>query len=201
MLIHNNHSDTLIIVLHEIYGINNHIIKVCNQLAKRNYDVMAPNLLSNEMVFPYHQEEVAYSYFMDKVGFQSGLEQVQQLLCQKRSQYKKIYVLGYSIGATLAWLVSQTGLCDGVVGFYGSRIREHLAVVPVCPTLLFFPSKEKSFAVDELLIKLSRVHTGRVEKLAGKHGFADPFSKHYNKQSACAASKKIVSFMKVVMAK
>ena len=200
MLIHKNNSDTVIIVLHEIYGINEHIINVCKELSKRKYDIIAPNLLNNKIIFSYDQEEIAYNYFMDKIGFEIAMKQIKQIFYSVRPHYKKIYVLGYSIGATLAWLCSQTKLCDLIVGFYGSRIRDNLAVVPECPTLLFFPTAEKSFDVDDLIIKLSSINNINVKKICGKHGFADQFSKNYNNKSALIASKEILLFLKKVSA-
>ncbi|MDI5811330.1 DUF535 family protein, partial [Salmonella enterica subsp. enterica serovar Anatum] len=41
-----------------------------------------------------------------------------------------------SVGATLAWLSAASGLCDGVVCYYGSRIRQYLHLAPLCPTLV-----------------------------------------------------------------
>jgi len=200
MLIHKNNSDTLIIVLHEIYGINKHIMNLCKKLSKYKYDIIAPNLLNAKIMFNYDQEEIAYNYFMNNIGFENAMQQIKEILCSVRSHYKKIYVLGYSIGATLAWLCSQTQLCDLVVGFYGSRIRDNLAVVPKCPTLLFFPTEEKSFNVDDLIVKLSEVNNIRAKKIYGRHGFADPFSKNYNKKAAFIANKEMLLFVKPVLA-
>ncbi|MBP2644240.1 MAG: dienelactone hydrolase [Firmicutes bacterium] len=199
MLIHKNNSDTVVIVLHEIYGLNEHIRNVCKKLSKYKYDVIAPDLLNNRMHFSYEQEEFAYNYFMNKIGFESALKQIKQILTSLRSVYKKIYILGYSVGATLAWLCSQTGLCDLVIGYYGSRIRDYLNVKPECPTLLLFPSEEKSFDVEELIISLRIVNNVSVNKLYGNHGFADQFSKNYNRKSALLASKKILLFIKSIM--
>ncbi|MCC5465426.1 dienelactone hydrolase family protein [Pelosinus baikalensis] len=200
MLIHKNNSNTLIIVLHEIYGINKHIKQVCKELSKRKYDIIVPNLLNDRIMFRYDQEQIAYSYFINKIGFEIAMKQIEEILYSVRSNYKKIYVLGYSIGATLAWLCSQTGLCDLVVGFYGSRIRENIAIVPQCPTLLFFPTEEKSFDVDDLIMQLSEINNISVKKLSGKHGFADQFSKNYNNKSLLIASKEILLFVKSVSA-
>ncbi|KAF6598238.1 dienelactone hydrolase family protein, partial [Paenibacillus sp. EKM208P] len=41
-------SDTLIVVLHEIYGINQHIQNFCSLLSDQGYDVICPNLLGKE---------------------------------------------------------------------------------------------------------------------------------------------------------
>ena len=196
MLIYNNNSDTMIIVLHEIYGVNKHIVNVCETLSKYQYDSIAPNLLKDNIVFNYDQAEVAYHNFMDNVGFEDAMKQIKQILYSVRPHYKRIYVLGYSIGATLAWLCSQTNLCDLVVGFYGSRIRDNLAVIPKCPTLLFFPMEEESFNVDDLISKLNCLENVKVEKMQGRHGFADRFSENYNKQSALKATRESLLFAK-----
>ncbi|XFO63965.1 hypothetical protein SPSIL_000520 [Sporomusa silvacetica DSM 10669] len=51
MLAYIHHSNTVIIVLHEI-------------------DSIAPNLLNGRESFCYDQEAIAYNYFMNSVGFE-----------------------------------------------------------------------------------------------------------------------------------
>jgi dienelactone hydrolase len=178
---------TVVIVLHEIYGVNNHINNVCKKLQEFGFAVIAPNLLNGRGPFRAEQEQAAYEYFMSRVSFLGALEVVQDVLVGAREQYDNVYLLGYSIGATLAWLAAQTGLCDLCIGFYGSRIRDYLAVQPKCKTLLFFPEREKSFDVDNLLVNLSRMENVQAVKLAGQHGFANPFSKSYHEASTATA--------------
>lgn len=196
MLEESKHADTVIIVLHEIYGVNCHIRQVCNQIAHYEMDSIAPNLLRDRGPFNYDQEALAYDFFMKSVGFENAFKQVTEVLRKARTNYKKVYVLGYSVGATLAWRCSATGMCDAIVGFYGSRIRDSLEIMPACPVLLFFPTQEKAFAVDGLIAQLSNYETVQVKKIVGQHGFADPFSPNYNKEAARKACKEILSFAK-----
>lgn len=197
MLTYIHHSDTVLVILHEIYGLNEHIMDVCERFSKHEIDRIAPNLIHGRDPFSYDQETMAYHYFMDRVGFENAFKQVKEVLHNVRRKYKKVYVLGYSVGATLAWLCSQTGLCDVSIGFYGSRIRDYVEIKPKCPVLLFFPSEEKSFAVDELILRLNNFSNIQVEKLPGEHGFANPFSLQYNEQSTIRAYKEIESFIKL----
>ncbi|GMA98813.1 dienelactone hydrolase family protein [Pelosinus sp. IPA-1] len=196
MLTYIHHSDTVIVILHEIYGLDEHIMDVCERFSKYEMDVIAPNLMNGREPFSYDQETTAYHYFMNTVGFESAFKQAKEVLHNVRHKYKKVYVLGYSVGATLAWLCSQTGLCDVSIGFYGSRIRDYLEIKPKCPVLLFFPSEEKSFDVDELISRLNNVSNIQVEKLPGEHGFANRFSRNYNEQSSSKAYKEIQSCIK-----
>lgn len=195
VLIHYNNSDKAVVVLHEIYGVNNHIVRVCKRLSKYNLDVIAPNLINDRASFNYKQEDMAYGFFMSNIGFESAAKQVKEVLYCARNKYRQVYVLGYSIGATLAWLCSETGLCDLVIGFYGSRIRDYLFIKPTCPCLLYFPTWERSFNVDDLILILSHINNVRITKLYGYHGFADPFSQNYNKQSATKACEEIQLFI------
>ena len=60
----NKKSDKLIIVVHEIYGINQHMVDLCELLAEQNFDVICPNLLEQEIPIDYPQEEKAYRNFV-----------------------------------------------------------------------------------------------------------------------------------------
>jgi len=56
------------------------------------------------------------------VGFIMGSNRVKEIISQNKKNYKRIYVLGYSVGATIAWLCSGDDiLVNGVIAFYGSR--------------------------------------------------------------------------------
>ena len=198
MLTYHNNAETVFIVLHEIYGINSHIRQVCTKLAQYGADVIAPDLYAGGEVFGYDQEAAAYEFFIKKVGFEAAYRQANKALYEAQTNYKQVYVLGYSVGATLAWRCSAACLCDGVIGFYGSRIRDYLALTPKCPVLLFFPEQEKSFSVDELMSQVNNHKNVQVIKLAGMHGFADAFSPMYHKESAKQACKEIITFMRQI---
>ncbi|MGQ3479486.1 dienelactone hydrolase family protein [Paenibacillus sp. TY11] len=187
-------SDTVIVVLHEIYGINQHIQHMCKLLADQGYDVICPNLLGRETPFDYSQEETAYRNFMENVGFTHVTSQIESLLLSIRDRYKKVFIVGFSVGATIAWLCSEEKYIDGIVGYYGSRIRNYLEMTPQCPTLLFFPQEEPSFDVDELISTLNNNNNIRVHKFSGQHGFSDPYSPRYNVHSAQQSFNEMVDF-------
>lgn len=180
-----NNSDTLIIVLHEIYGVNQHIRQACDYFADSGYDVICPKLFDIDKPFEYSNEKEAYNHFMQTIGFDYASEIIKSLIRQTRDQYKYVFLVGYSIGATIAWLCSnENNMIDGVIGFYGSRIRDYLDVKPKCPVMLLFASKEKSFDVKQLASSLNKENID-IHVLKGEHGFSDPFNSAY-----CEVSKK-----------
>lgn len=189
-----SNSNSLILVIHEIYGINQHIKSFCELLLKQGFDLICPNLSERERPFEYTQEEAAYRHFMEHVGFSSAARKIKDLLLDVKDEYEKIYIIGFSIGATVAWLCSEEDCVDGIVGYYGSRVRDYLELTPQCPVMLFFPQDEQSFNVDELLLALEKKKI-EVHKFTGKHGFSDPYSSRYDAKSDQEAFSKTMDFL------
>jgi dienelactone hydrolase len=104
--------------------------------------------------------------------------------------------LGFSVGATIAWLCSKyEGLFDGVIGFYGSRIRDYLEVSPKCETLLIFPTKEKSFDPKIVVTKLKTNDMIQIIKVEGSHGFTDQSTSNYDQYSTEYCFQKMREFI------
>ena len=75
-------KNTAIIVIHEIYGVNDHMQMICETLVTHNIHVFCPNLLRREP-FGYDEEDLAYQYFIEKIGFTSAAEKISQLIKEK----------------------------------------------------------------------------------------------------------------------
>ncbi|MEH6889387.1 dienelactone hydrolase family protein [Bacillus sp. JJ864] len=194
---------TAILLLHEIYGINEHIEHVIQTFSSSTIDVVCPNLLQRYSPFDYDQETEAYLHFMNNIGFEKGKQQIDSLLTELQNNYASVGVLGFSVGATIAWLCSEDTRIDFVIGCYGSRIRDYTNIVPKCPALLLFPANETSFSVSALIGSLQdKSHQLlNIKQLNGEHGFLDPFSKAYNKEAATQGYEIIRSFLQDITEK
>lgn len=176
-------SNRCIILLHEIYGINQHMQYYAKLLFKQNFDVYIPNLLTIEGPFPYEAEEQAYHHFIKNIGFENASKQVTALIDNCSKKYKEVHIIGFSVGATVAWLCSNHENVHRVVGLYGSRIRQYLDIIPKTDTVLIYGEHEQSFDPKDLKHKLSKYTNVLVKVVEGEHGFADPYSTKYNKNS------------------
>ncbi|AIQ65421.1 hypothetical protein PSTEL_22205 [Paenibacillus stellifer] len=192
----NNSSKALVIILHEIYGINDHINFFSDVIIKEGFDVLSPNLLQKES-YSYDQEDKAYHYFMNEVGFDKSLDKVIQIINFNREKYDQIFIIGFSVGATIAWLSSEYGV-DGIIGYYGSRIRNYIEIEPRCPTLLYFPRYEKSFNVLDLKRHLKSKKKTTVEIVEAEHGFMNPFYKTYNLEEYTKCIKYSIDFLRQI---
>lgn len=188
-------SDAAVIVLHEIYGVNRHILDLCADYQALGFDVYCPDLYDSVKPFPYNRQTEAYEFFMNHVGFEI-FPSINDFAAQLRPRHTRLFLLGSSVGATLAWLCGNSGLYDGVVCCYGSRIRDYAHLPPACPTLAFFARHEKSFPPESVESALSGIPVLQVETVDAGHGFCDKYSEHFDAKAATYAEKRIRDFLK-----
>lgn len=175
----------VVILLHEIYGVNHFIVDQGELLGASGFDVVTPNLLGRES-FSYDRKRKAYNYFKKEVGFDSYIK-VNKLVDELVEVYEKVFILGFSVGATLAWRCCENVSLSGILGFYGSRIKDFTELDPLCPTFLILSRDEhygSSVGGENLLIK----------KVKAPHGFMDKYSKDYDEPAAKENQAVILSF-------
>ncbi|EJQ43317.1 hypothetical protein IEE_03495 [Bacillus cereus BAG5X1-1] len=186
-----------LVAIHEIYGVNDHMQHVIDRFTSSHINVFCPNLLQSQHAFHYSDEEKAYQHFMNHIGFDDGKEQIEELITSLSSSYTHIGLLGFSVGATIAWLCSNNSKIDFIIGCYGSRIRDYVHIKPTCATLLIFPEQEASFSVSSLMQTLQQQNNPLLEinQLHGEHGFLNPYTEKYNEHSTKQAYNLIDSFL------
>ncbi|MDT8903725.1 dienelactone hydrolase family protein [Anaeroselena agilis] len=185
-------AEDAVILLHEIYGVNGHMLDVAAWLAARGLDVYCPDLLG--VSYGYDREEAAYAHYM-RVGFAAAAAEAGALAGLLAGRYRRIYLVGYSAGATVAWLLSCREGFAGAVGYYGSRIRDFCDLTPACPVLLFFPACGEAFSVPALAETLAVKDGVEVHILSGMHGFADRRSSRFDASAARAADELTAAFV------
>ncbi|MEB2302086.1 dienelactone hydrolase family protein [Lysinibacillus xylanilyticus] len=185
-----------IFILHEIYGVNDFIKMQAEAYSNANTTVECISLYLDNRIFPYEQEQQAYTYFINEIGFDAPLEQLTEKILEARSYYDEVLLIGFSVGATLAWRLSTLPL-QGIVCVYGSRIRQYLDVIPSCPTLVILPSHEKSFNVHELKEALDILPSVHTKQYLGRHGFMDCNNSNYCYESYLQAQAEISQFFEI----
>lgn len=181
------------ILLHEIYGIDEFIQDRQKGLQKAGYDVFCPNLIGR-VAFSQTESRKAYNFFMKNVGFDS-YKKIDILIDELKGKYDKVFVMGFSAGGTIAWRCCENTACHGIISCYGSRIRDYTNLDPACPTLLLFANKE-SFDVQGLAGRLEGKNNLSTLGFDAGHGFMNPYSKAYNQGEAERAEGFIHRFLK-----
>lgn len=188
-------SEAAVVIIPEIYGVNQFIKNWSVFFNQQGYDTFCVDLSGCDRVYEYSESDHAYCDFITTIGFDGYKELAVDIKVLKK-YYKKVVVFGSSVGATIGWRLSESPDCDGMIGLYGSRIRDYLDARPVCPCLLVFPEQEKSFEVQSIMLKLKQQKTVESYVLPGQHGFADPDGKDFHEQSGNMARDMIKYFLR-----
>lgn len=164
-----------VVVIQEIFGVNNHIKRTADGFAAKGYTAIAPAL------FDRHKKGVDLGYDPDsiasgrdirgKVGDEGPLKDIQAAIDAVKGA-GKIATVGYCWGGTLAFL-SATRL-NGIaasVGYYGGGIAAAAGEKPKVPTMLHFGDKDASIPMTDVeKVKAARKDTTIFVYPAG-HGF------------------------------
>lgn len=187
-----------VVILHEIYGINAHIRRVRQQWQARGFDVYTPALFPHVTPFNYEHQAEAYHQFSNHVGFEPA--SVISLLSELRTQYTTLIVVGYSVGATLAWLAARSGLCDCVICHYGSRIRQYSDIAPSCPALIIIARNEPAFDTGRMQLELEKLALVQCHQFDAHHGFCDSDSPTFDARLAYQAAEEVWAFTDAILA-
>lgn len=155
-----------IIIIHEIYGITENLLELKVLLEKSGHTVSLPSLYTDY----YSGSDEIYSY--EKFYSQVGIEESYKIISKEINKISDsdIILLGFSIGATIAWLHSNNYKIESVIGIYGSRIRKYLNIEPTVKTDLFF-CIEEAFNVEEVNRFVNLRPFVSSEIIPGNHGF------------------------------
>lgn len=183
-----------IFILHEIYGVNHFIEEQIQIYSDEDTVVSLISLYPEGLSFPYDQEKQAYDFFLQTVGFDAPLELLSPKILEACENYNEVILIGYSVGATLAWRLTTLPL-HRVICVYGSRIRQYLDNIPSCPTLVVLPSHEDSFDIQSLKETLVSIPNVQIKQFQGLHGFMDASNSNYCQLSHSQALNDIQYFL------
>lgn len=214
-----------LILIHEVWGLNDHIKDVANRFMREGYAVLAPDLLSHtgitekidqnimkEAMDPETRDEAQKKMRAAMAPISSpefGQETVERLKeCMRFLKHNahtnsKIAVLGFCFGGTYAYaLATQTQDLNAAIAFYGHAPEpvDKLAAL-VCPVLAFY-GEQDSALMDNLpqVKEAMKAYGKQFEPITypdtGHAFFNDTNPMRYNKKAAEDAWNKTLTFLK-----
>lgn len=138
--------------------------------------------LYHDITPSFNTELDAYQYFCDRVG----LAQYTQYLLQEISKASEpLFLLGFSVGASAIWQLSEQVEPSNIrlaKGYYGSQIRNNQTLTPQFPLELIFPANEPHFSVAELMTALQGRRNTWIRQTEFKHGFMNRLSDNFSRE-------------------
>ena len=198
-----------IVLLQEIFGVNQHIRNVADQYAADGYVVIAPDL--------FWRAEARIELAYDEAGWKRAVElmngldfdkaqtdiaaTVQALRAHEGTAGQKIASVGYCMGGLLSYRTAADGLVDTAVAYYGGGIQNGLdrADQVKVPLLMHFGSADSHIpneAVKAIAERFEGVESVEIHVYQGaEHGFNCNHRDSYNQRAAAEAHGHTLVFL------
>jgi carboxymethylenebutenolidase len=206
----------VVIVLPEIFGINQHIRDVADFYAEEGYVALAPDVfwrVEKDVELGYSDTERDKALeLLGRFDIDQGVRDILATVAAARALpevtgpdgRKAVGVVGFCLGGRLAYLTAARGDVDAAVGYYGGGIDKLLdeAGNVECPLTLHFGAEDR-ISQPEVIDKIRQAFAGRrdvevfVYPGAG-HAFNRP-GHSFNKPAAMMAHSRTISVFRKAM--
>lgn len=198
-----------VIVIQEIFGVNNVMRDICDQLARTGYIAVCPDLFWRQeagvQLTDQSEAEWAKAFDLYK-GFNVdlGVIDLKATLDSVRNMEGcsgKVGTLGYCLGGRLAFLMACRSDSDCNVSYYGVAIDGHLSESEniMQPLLLHVAEKDKFVppeAQHKIIDRFKTSHLVQVNVYEGQdHAFARVGGEHYDAEAARLANIRTADFL------
>jgi len=189
-----------LVVVQEIFGVNAHIRSVADGYARDGFLAVAPALFDRiepnvELGYEGTDAQTARS-FIPKLNIDMALADVAAAIDYCATTGKKVGVIGYCFGGTIAWLAACRLPIAAAVGYYGGRIAQYAAESPTVPVMLHFGRQDAHIPADEVEKVQSAHPEVQIYWYDAGHGFNCDARASYNPASAQEARARSLVFLK-----
>jgi carboxymethylenebutenolidase len=190
-----------LVVVQEIFGVNQHIRSVADGYARDGFLAVAPALfdrIERGVELGYEGADMQRAMgFIPKLDMQKSLEDVAAAIkFAGIATEKKVGVVGYCYGGTLAWLAAARLHPAVAVGYYGGRTAKYADESLSAPVILHFGKLDAHIPEEEV----EKIHAAHPEVeiywYDAGHGFNCDARASYNKEAAHQARERSLSFLK-----
>jgi carboxymethylenebutenolidase len=197
-----------ILVIQEIFGVNQVMRDICDDLAKQGYVALCPDLFWRQEpgidITDKTKEhwDKAFALF-GGFNLNNGVEDLKSSLSSLRKLTGgKVGTVGYCLGGRLAFLMAARSDVDAAVSYYGVMLADHLGEVgSIRKPLLMHCATEDKFVPKDAQAKVKAAVAANPaitlhEYQGNDHAFARVGGEHYDKAAADLANGRSAAFFK-----
>jgi carboxymethylenebutenolidase len=190
-----------LVVVQEIFGVNEHIRSVADGYANDGFLAVAPALfdrIERDVELGYEGADVQKAMtLIPKLDIDKAVIDLGAALdFATMTSSKKAGVIGYCLGGTLAWLAAARLHPDAAVGYYGGRIGNYAHEEPSCPVMLHFGKRDTHIPAEEVE-KVQATHPEvEIYWYDAGHAFNATPRTSYNGEAARLARERSLAFLK-----
>jgi len=185
-----------VIVVQEIFGIDEHVRRDVDRWASLGFEAVAPSL--------FDRRERGYVSSHSPEGMASGIGHAQATPIDQAladiaacrdylAPRGKVFIVGYCYGGSMAWLAA--GRLDGLSGsasYYGSMVQANAGLKPKCPTVVHLGRLDTYIPADDVKAAVQGANPEvpvYIYEDAG-HGFNDEDPERHDADSADLARRR-----------
>lgn len=185
-----------IVVIQEIFGVNDHVRRVADGFAEAGYTAIAPSFfdhLETGVELGYNEEGYTRGKaLVMELGMDRAVEDVASA-AEAISSAGRIGTVGYCWGGTVAMLAAmRLGLPS--VSYYGARNVPFLGEKPRAPVMFHFGEKDKSIPPEMVEKHRQMLPQMEVFTYPADHAFNRDVGTQYDEASAKLAYERTLAF-------
>jgi carboxymethylenebutenolidase len=190
-----------LVVIQEIFGVNEHIRRVTDDYAKDGFLAIAPALFDRiepGVELGYEGEDAARARsFIPRLDMEKAMLDVEAAVqYAAKSTGKKVEVVGYCLGGTLAWLAAARLPVAAAVGYYGGRISQYVHEQQKAPVMLHFGTQDAHIPKAEV-DEIGAAHPDvEIYWYDAGHGFNCDARASYNPEAARVARERSLKLLR-----
>jgi len=185
-----------VIVLQEIFGIDQYVRADVERWAKAGYEAIAPSL--------YDRREWGFTAGHDAEGMTAGITHARATPLEQAlgdigacrdflAPRGKVMTVGYCYGGSLAWLAAAKveGL-SAASSYYGSLVQANAELKPLCPVIIHLGRDDQGIPANDVEAAVKAANPGvpvYIYEGAG-HGFNNESPERYSAEAADLARKR-----------
>ena len=188
-----------VVVIQEIFGVNDHIREVCDGYAEQGYIALAPALFDRvapgiELGYEGDDMTQGIEIAMGKLEMPNTMCDVQAAI-DYLAKDGKVGVVGYCFGGLLTWLsAADANNIACASGYYGGGIAQSIEKAPKVPTILHFGDLDAHIPITDVK-SIDEAHPEvMVYTYDADHGFNCDHRASYNETAATLARQRTLGF-------
>lgn len=190
-------AESAVVLIHEWWGINDHVRDLAGRYAKEGYLCVAPDLFRGKVA--KNADEA--SQLMNDLAIQDGLDTIDCAIAEIRHSYAvdQIAITGYCMGGTFALRAAcEIGELAAAAPFYGDIPEEEVLAKLNVPTLFIAGARDGWITPEKVdgLKEAARKHNLPVEVVSydADHAFFnDTRPEVYDAKAAADAWRRVLS--------
>ncbi len=188
-----------IMVIQEIFGVNQHIQEVADSYAKKGYAVLAPAIFDRirpNIELGYEEPDTAegFGYAFEQLDHARTLEDLAATV-ENLKQYGKVGVVGYCFGGLMAFLSTlHIASLDCAVAYYGGGIANNLQTLPKVPVMFHFGDRDEFIPPEQVEAIKAAMPKAPAFIYEANHGFNCDHRAAYDGASAEQARARTLDF-------